>query len=249
MDNTAAAINTLKRALKLNGFTYADAARYLKLSEASIKRMFSTHHITLDRISGLCEMMGMDFIDLLRLFESERQHISHLSLEQEQELVRDKRLLLVAVCARNHYSFDEITDSFTIDRAEAFRLLRRLEELKLLELHPGNRIRLMVAEDFRWLPDGPIERYFEQRLEGEFLDHGFEGPEAMRLYLHGPLTASAHEQLQRRIETLAGEFSELLKQSAMRPIAERSNVGLMLAMREWEPAFIKDCRKGASIDA
>jgi AraC-like DNA-binding protein len=243
MDNTAAAIDTLKRALKLNGYTYADAARHLGLSEASVKRMFSTHHITLDRISRLCGMMGMDFIDLLRLFESERQRISHLSLEQEQELVRDKQLLLVAVCARNHYSFDEIIGQFAIERAEVFRLLRRLEELQLLELHPGNRIRLRVAGDFRWLPDGPIERYFEQKLAGEFLEHGFDAEDGVRLYLHGPLTQGAREQLKRRIDALSREFAELLKESAARPISERENIGLMLAMRPWEPAFVHRCRR------
>lgn len=243
MDNTATTINTLKRALKMNGYTYADAARHLQLSEASIKRMFSTHHITLQRISQLCEMMDMDFIDLLRLFETERKRISHLSLEQEQELIRDGKLLLVAVCARNHYSFDEIITHFAIDKAELFQLLRRLEELKLLELHPGNRIRLMVAEDFRWLPDGPIECYFEQKLAAEFLEHGFDESESLRLYLHGPLTQGAREQLNRRVEALTSEFSELLKESASQPIDKRKNIGLMLAMREWEPAFISTRRR------
>ena len=243
MDNTAAAINTLKRALKLNGLTYADAAKHLNLSEASVKKMFSTHNITLKRINALCEMMHLDFIDLVRLFDESREKISHLKPEQEQELVRDRKLLLVAICARNHWHFDEIVANFNINRPECYRLISRLEELQLLELHPGNRIRLLVAENFRWLANGPIERAFKKKLMNEFLQSEFDRDGELRLYLHGPLTLAAREVLSRRLTALSHEFGELLKESATRPISERKNVGLLLGTREWEPHFFSLHRK------
>ncbi len=243
MDNTAAAIDTLKRALKLNGFTYTDAAKHLNLSEASVKKMFSTHNITLKRINTLCEMMHLDFIDLVRLFDESREKISHLKPEQEQELVRDSKLLLVALCARNRWHFDEIVEQFDISRAECYRLISRLEELQLLELHPGNRIRLLVAENFRWLPHGPIERAFKKKLMNEFLQSEFDQSGEFRLYLHGPLTTGAKETLSRRLTSLSHEFAELLKESATHPISERKNVGLLLGMRDWEPLFFATHRR------
>jgi len=243
MDNTAAAIATLKRALKINGFTYADAARALNLSEASVKKMFSTHNITLKRINILCEMMQLDFIDLVRLFDESREKISHLNPEQEQELVGDRKLLLVALCARNHWRFDEIIEHFEINKPECYRMISRLEELQLLELHPNDRIRLLVAENFRWLPNGPIERAFKQKLLNEFFQSNFNQDGDLRLYLHGPLTQGARETLSRRLTALSHEFSELLKESATRPISERKNVGLLLGMREWEPLFVSAHRR------
>ncbi len=243
MDNSTAAIGTLKRALKLNGFTYADAAKHLNLSEASVKKMFSTQNITLKRINALCEMMHLDFIDLVRLFDESREKISHLQPEQEQELVRDNKLLIVALCARNHWHFDEIVEHFNITKPECYRLISRLEELKLLELHPGNRIRLLVAENFRWLSHGPIERAFKKKLMNEFLQSEFDQNEDLRLYLHGPLTVGARETLTRRLTSLSHEFAELLKESAIRPISERKNVGLLLGIREWEPQFLTAHRK------
>jgi len=237
MDNTTATIDTLKRALKINGITYADVAKHLNLSEASVKKMFSTHNITLKRINALCEMMHLDFIDLVRLFDKNREKISHLTPEQEQELVRDNKLLLVALCARNHWHFDEIIEHFEISKKECYRMISRLEELKLLELHPGNRIRLLVAENFRWLTNGPIECTFKKKLMNEFLQSEFNQNGDLRLYLHGPLTQGARELLTRRLTSLSHEFSELLKESATRPVSERKNVGLLLGMREWEPHF------------
>jgi len=238
MDNTHAAIEILKRALKLNGYTYADVARHLELSEVSVKKMFSTCHFTLKRIDRICQMIGMDFMDLVRMFDESRQQLSTLSLTQEQHLMGDRRLFLVAICARNHWSFDEILNSFRFSKSELIAYLNQLERLQLLELHPGNRIRLRVAEDFRWLPRGPIETFFEHRLLGEFLGSDFSNARDMRLYLHGPLTQAARERLMQRLNVMAHEFTELMKESAVKPLSERHNVGLLLATREWEPQFV-----------
>jgi len=246
MDNTRAAVETLKRALKLAGITYADVAAELGLSEASVKKMFASCHFTLKRIDRICAMIDLDFMDLVRLFDQQRQRIATLTLEQEHELMRDKRLLLVAVLARNHWRFDQIIADFAFTRAELIGYLNRLEQLGLLELHPNHRIRMRVAEDFRWLPHGPIESYFERQLQDEFLQGDFDNEHAMRLYLHGPLTLAAEAQLKRRINVLAHEFSELLRESAAAPLHERHNVGLLLAMREWEPLFVTAQRKQAN---
>lgn len=244
MDNTKAAIETLKRALKASGHTYADVAKHLDISEASVKKMFSTNHFTLRRIDRICEMVDMDFIDLVRLFDEQRQRISMLSIEQERELVQNKKLFLIAICARNHCSFEEILGTFNFTKAELFKYLAQLEKLQLIEIHPNNRIKLKVAEDFRWIPHGPIETYFEQHLLNEFLTSDFDGEKEMRLYLHGSMTFGAKETLLRKLNILAHEFSQLLKEGSSRPLSERHNVGLLLATREWEPVIFSQQRRG-----
>lgn len=243
MDNTKAAIETLKKALKTSGNTYADVAAHLDMSEASVKKMFSTHHFTLKRIDRICEMIDLDFIDLVRLFDQQRDRISSLSIDQEKELCSDKALFLVAVCARNHWAFDDILNDFSFSKAELYRHLSRLEQLKLIELHPNNRIKLCVADDFRWLQRGPIEIYFMKHLLSEFLNSEFDQNQDLRLYLHGQLTLGGKELLTRRLNALAYEFAELRKEGELRPIPERHNVGLFLATREWEPEIFTRQRR------
>lgn len=188
----------------------------------------------------------MDFIDLVRLFDAQRQCISTLKIEQEQELIRDKRLFLIALCSRNHWTFDEILGSFNFTRVELLQYLRRLEQLQLLELHPNNRIKLRVAEDFRWIPHGPIETFFEQHLLNEFLHANFDQAGDIKLYLHGGLSPTAQASLMQRLNVLAHEFSELQKESVSCPVSEKHNVGLLLALREWEPKIFATQRKSAS---
>lgn len=105
MAQTAALIDTLKQALKIHRLTYADVAHRLDMSEANVKRMFASKRFTLERLEDVCRLMQMELTDLFQLYEESRQRISQLTVEQEQELVRDEKLLLVAVSVRNRLTF------------------------------------------------------------------------------------------------------------------------------------------------
>jgi len=48
--DTGLLVETLKRVLKGRGITYAQVAERLRLSEASVKRMFSRRDFTLQRL-------------------------------------------------------------------------------------------------------------------------------------------------------------------------------------------------------
>jgi len=233
-------IEVLKKALKSHGVTYANIAAQLNLSEASVKRMFAQKHFTLIRLESICEMAQMDFTDLIRLMDEERQKISNLTLEQEEELVSDLKFLLVAICVQSNWTFNEMIDYFKITGPECIGYLVRLDRLGLIQLLPNNRIRQMVAKNFRWLPRGPIEKFFEQTAQNEFLDSHFTHPGELRLFMNGSLTWESIESIRKNVEALAHEFSSLQDDDARMPATTRFNTGLLLAMRPWElPIFSK----------
>ena len=62
--DAAALVDALKRVLKARGLTYADIARGLDLSEASVKRIFSKRDFTLERLDEVCRLAGIDFAEL-----------------------------------------------------------------------------------------------------------------------------------------------------------------------------------------
>lgn len=245
MAQSAALVDTLKRALRGHGLTYAAVAAGLGLSEASVKRMFSKRSFTLDRLDAICAMMAMELTDLLEVMAREGRRITRLTFEQEQELVSDMKLLLVAVCARNLWGFRDIVAQYDITESECIRLLARLDRLRLVELLPGNRIKLRITQDFRWIPHGPIERFFESRVQSEFLRSAFDGPHQLRLFLTGPLTRASQEVLVRRLEAVARDFAELHHADGALPLTERNNVGVVLAMRPWELRAFQALRRRA----
>jgi hypothetical protein len=53
MSEAAQIVVVLKRSLKARGMTYADLGRALKLSEASIKRIFAQETFSLDRLEEM----------------------------------------------------------------------------------------------------------------------------------------------------------------------------------------------------
>lgn len=63
MAQTTLIIEALKKTLKLHGKTYADVACHLKLSEASVKRLFAQNSMTLQRLEAICQSYLID-IDL-----------------------------------------------------------------------------------------------------------------------------------------------------------------------------------------
>ena len=106
--------DTLKQLLREQKVTYKDLADHLDLSEANIKRIFSNCSFSLERLEQICDVIDLNLSDLFVLSEKAQQTITELSLEQEQELVANPKLLLVAVCVRDGWSFSEIINHRTI---------------------------------------------------------------------------------------------------------------------------------------
>lgn len=71
---------------------------------------------------------------------------------QEEEIVSDPKLMLVALCAVGHWTLDQIVDTYDISQAECIRYLTRLDRRKIIALQPGNRIRPLISRTFSWLP-------------------------------------------------------------------------------------------------
>jgi transcriptional regulator with XRE-family HTH domain len=226
--------DALKLHFKARGLTYADAARALGVSEATVKRIFSRRDCSLERFAALCDLVQVELGELARVQPRPRRLLNQLSQAQEEALVADPRLLLVAVCALNQMGVEEMLAAYRLDRAQCTALLLRLEGLGVLELFPNDRIRLNVARTFAWIPNGPIMRYVTARA-ADFFDHPFAAPgESMRI-VSVRVSAAAAVGLVARLEQIAREYSEQHAADAVLPLADRPALSVCLAVRHWEP--------------
>jgi len=243
MTTSAGLVEVLKRELRSRGITYAHVARELRLSEASVKRMFSRRNFSLKRLDQVCQLANSEFSDIARALHQEESLISRLSHEQEQEIVSNPKLFLVAVCALNHVGFDQIVETYDISRPECIQLLARLDRLGFIRLLPNNRIRLLVSLDFSWLPDGPIQRFFKQQAHNEYFRSRFDRPDEFMVVVNGMLSRASSAAILTRLKRIAREFSELNNQDARLPLGERSAMSLLVAIRHWELAAFADLRR------
>jgi len=240
--SSAFVFDGLKMHLKARGLTYVDVARSLKISEATVKRIFSKRNCTLDRLNSICELLQVDLAELARGMPRESRLINRLTPEQEEELMSDPALMLVAVSALNQMRIDEITGTYKLDQAQCIALLLRLERIGILELHEGNRIRLRISRTFSWIPDGPIMRYVRSQT-ADFFDYGFDAPGELMRMISVRISAEAQVALLRQVEHIAREYSEQHNADAALPLEKRQPVSILLAVRSWEPALFKAFRR------
>lgn len=244
-----ALVDALKRVLKARGLTYADIAARLGLSEASVKRIFSRRDFTLARLDEICRLAEVDFAELARAASEEKAGAEQLSLEQEAAIVSDPKLLLVALCAVGNWTFDEIAANYGLSKAELTRMLVRLDRLRIVELAPGNRIRPTISRTFSWRPDGPIQRYFRERIQAEYLASRFDRPDELFLFVSGMLSHASSAELIARLRRVARDFAEQHRDDLRLPLAQRSGTSLLVAMRPWEPRALRELRREGARDA
>jgi transcriptional regulator with XRE-family HTH domain len=243
MAETQLIINTLKKALKKHGLTYLNVAEYLEMSESSVKRLFSGNDFSLKRLALICRMLDMELSDLMRLVDAEKQFVSQLSMEQESLLVSDSRLLLVAVCITNRWTYNEILESYQLSEHEVIQALAKLDRLKLIELLPQNRVKLLMSPDFSWIKHGPIETFFSQQVQTDFFNSGFRGNGEIRLFVSGMLTRESNALLIRKIKRLAQEFNQFKEEDQSQPLSARYGTSLCVAMRPWELIIFERLRR------
>lgn len=236
-------ISTLKRRLKSQGMTYRDLAVALELSEPSVKRMFAAGRLPLDRMVKISNLLGFTLAELAHEAAVSESRLHTLAEAQEKELVSDEKLLLVAVCVLNQWEIKDIVETYRLTEPECIGLLLKLDRLKLIALLPGNRIRLNVARDFDWRPNGPIRTFFLKRGLDDFVGSDFAASDEVMAFSHAMLTESAVAKMQTEIRRIRQKFAELHEESLLAPLSARRGTGLLLAMREWEIGAFTDLRR------
>ncbi len=226
-------VDALKKCLRARGLTYAALARELRLSEASVKRLFSRRTFTLARIEDVMRVLEVDLLELARMTRAAQSQDAELTLEQETLLASDERLLSVFWLLLNGWRFADIVEQFVITRTELTLALAKFERARLVDWDAGERVRLRVAKDFVWRAGGPVKKAYGLRVTGEFLRSRFSGPLELLRFEARDLSPASAAVLRRRLERMAAEFNELAEVDCALPAGRREGVGLLLACRPW----------------
>jgi transcriptional regulator with XRE-family HTH domain len=236
-------VATIKRQLKAQGLTYREVARALKISEASVKRVFATERFTVERLAQVSLLLGFTLAELLQESTASVPALDTLTREQESQLIADDTLLLVAVCALNHWSLSDITDIYTVTKADVVKRLRILDRMGIIELLPGDRIRRRAKRDFDWITNGPIRTFFSEQGLPDFLAGPFDPEDESLDFAHGMLTQSAQAELKLELRRLRNKLVSLHEQSIPAPLSEKDGIGLLLGIRQWEPPAFRRLRR------
>ena len=174
MSQTSQLLDALKKCLRAKGLAYRDVARELGISEASVKRIFSQETFSLDRLEAVCRILDMSIYDLARMTRMySEEEATVLTVAQEKALADDSTLLTYFYLLLIGHKPDGIATEYGLDELTQVRILTRLDRLKLIDLYPKNRVRLLVSRRIVWRPDGPIRRQYEKHVKAQFVDYRF----------------------------------------------------------------------------
>jgi len=243
MSQVSLIIKVLKKQLKLHNKTYVDIANHLNISESSIKRLFTQHTFSLQRLEQVCNIMGLELTDFLQLVDNQIQYVENLTMEQEQMLVSDTKLLFICIAVLNHWSFDNIVGYYDITDQECFQKLAILDKIKLIELLPYNKFKILVSHNFSWQPNGPIHKFFHQHMQNDFFNSNFTKENEDFLCLNGMLTHENNLKLQKKIRQLKETFSELHLDSVPKGTKNTSGCALVIALRPWVPDIFEKYKR------
>lgn len=243
MIRTPELLKTLKQQLKQAGITYARLAQELEMSEANVKRMFSQSKMPIQRMERICDLLQIDFLQLAQLANKQRTQITELTLEQEEELVANKKLLLLAQLLMSRWTLEEVCEVYQFEEHELTQLLAKLDRIRFIELLPGNRVKLLVSSFFKWQPDGPVQRFFEQNIQVEFFKSRFKDDTEKLVFISGMLSRGSNRRIQDKMTELAAEFEKCLLNDMIYPAKDKDGCSLVMGLRAWEIKVFNDLRR------
>ncbi|HEY8507380.1 MAG TPA: helix-turn-helix transcriptional regulator [Steroidobacteraceae bacterium] len=237
-------VGALKQCLRARGLTYAQLARRLNLSEASVKRIFARGSFTLARLEAICNVLEITFQDLARVASPDDPRITTLSMEQEAALARDPNLLTTFYLLLNDWTPAEIRREYAFDERQQRKLLAQLDDLGLIELLPRLQCRLRVGRRVVWRRDGPVRRAYEKQVKAEFLQAAFNRPSELLRFQPAELTEHSIRTLHRKLEQLYREFLELAELDLL-ATEPRTPVAMLLAFRPWVFSLVAQRKRSA----
>lgn len=243
MSTTTDLVLALKKELKAAQMTYADLATKLNLAESSIKRLFSKGNMSLAQVDAMCRALKIEFSELARRVADAQPMLSELTQAQEQAVVADKKLLLMAISVLSQWTLEQVVAQYRISETEGIACLAQLDRIGIIELRPLNRYRLKLAKTFRWRPHGPVMAFFRDHALLDYFAGSFDGADQGLLLVHGSVSKSLAPAFMERMQSVAQDFAQ--QHLADQKLGEKDRQGytLLLTMRRWEFAAFTALRR------
>ena len=103
----------------------------------------------------------------------------------------------------------------------------------MLDLLPGDKLRIKVGRNLRLRRRGPIELAYGRAVLGEFLKPEFDLVGGMFRFEFRELSTASFEVLKRKLERIADEVHEFAELDSMLPSSDRKTIGVAVGLRPW----------------
>lgn len=228
----------LKQQIRIRGLRYQDIADQMGVSVVTIKRNLNSDRLPLEVLEEIGACLGLSLIEISEIAKA-GSGLNSVNLEQRQEsaLASDSALALMRLMIYSGMTVQEIMSEYAIDETTVISLLTRLDRLKLIELLPGNRVRIPGPHHIEWKPGGPIRRTIEHNIRSHFVMMDFANTEEFYGYETVLLSREAVRELEEHMRQLVRQVRMLHKIDQSIPASHKQWYTLLVAQRETNWAF------------
>ncbi len=149
----------LKSVLKRRKVSYIEVASVLNLSESSVKRLFNAKDGQFSKVEALCEWLGITIADLISIHENKNEETYTLTSKQEALFMKYPGAFQFYIeLIEYELTADEIKESYLLNDSSVTFYLNRLEEVGLIEVHPGNVVKDAIGQEVGISPTGELSK-------------------------------------------------------------------------------------------
>lgn len=226
----------IKQRAKSRGLTQADLAKELGVSLITIKRWYAGKNLRISNLQSLCTCLGLGLSELFSMVEEFKVESFSYTLEQERFLAAEPEHLALFDLLIGGSSINSLKKKFQLDDRSMTSMLLKLDKIKLIELHPGNKVRLLKKGEPSWNPDGPLVKKFRKQMIENFL--GNHDKSSMTFFIHDYLPKDIEQ-----IRLMKNELENFMQSANIRASYhpnETKSFGIYLSVKEFE-WNLRDC--------
>ncbi len=140
----------------------------------------------------------------------------------------------------NGWGYQNILDHYAVNAPTLVSYLLKLEKLRIIDLLPGNRIKLLISPNFSWRNNGPVHLVLSQIVLKTFLEGDIDKSGGVIHFVSGMLSEESHAEILKLINQLTMKFNERKHQDHDLPFHLRHGFSLALAIRPWRKEVIQN---------
>ena len=110
-------------------------------------------------------------------------------------------------------------------------------------IRDSNRIKLLVSPNFKWLSRGPIQQFFQQKIQQDFFNSNFDKETEKLNVMNGMLRIDSIKIIQKKMQRLVEDFNNLIKEDKKIALQDKVGVTMVLAKRHWGYSIFESYRK------
>ncbi len=202
-------LKLLKLVLKQKKMTLKTLAAKIQMSESGLKKLFLGKDIGLLRLYEICAALEISLDDLFRAEADDRYFLVKFPEEVQRFFMKNFIYFqFYWLLVYERYPIDQVQKKLKISNELRLKVLFKLNSFEMIELMPGNRIKIPDPTRIRWANEGPLVKYLYREWTAKLIREVLQNENSSNFFQfrYLQMTEETHQELLQKMKSLEDEF-------------------------------------------